>query len=387
MQRKFVFWSVFVLVLAVVILLSMGIVMLTSTGAFAQDNKGDPNYYLKRQLLWLGVGMLLCVIMAALDYRYLQKGWWLLYIGAAVLLVACFIPGIGAKLNGSHRWIRFGGQTLQPSELGKIAVVVALAWWFARKESDPLSFKKGFMIPLMGAGFIVALIAPEVDLGTSALIGGTTLIMMFVAGTRMPYLIALAGAGALGLAAAIRFVPERTGRFLAFMQPEKYADDAYQQMQGLIAFASGGIHGLGLGQGKQKFAYLPYAHTDFIFPMVGEEMGLLFTLLINVCFLLVLLAGAVIALRSQDRFGALLGFGLVSLLTLQAIVNIGVTTMLLPNKGLPLPFISYGGSNLALSLGIVGILISIYIRGFGEKSDPDGVRLQAKIKHRRTPRI
>jgi cell division protein FtsW len=182
-------------------------------------------------------------------------------------------------------------------------------------------------------------------------------------------------------------MPERSGRFLAFLDPDKYHDDAYQQVQGLVAFASGSIDGRGLGEGMQKFFYLPYAHTDFIFPMVGEELGLRWTLIVVGAFLALLLTGTVVALKSSDHFGKLLGFGIVSLLALQAALNIGVTTMLLPNKGLPLPFISYGGSNLAFCLAGIGILISIYRRGYGEAHDPEGVQLRAKIQTRPTPRI
>lgn len=387
MQKRFVFISVFLLVIAVAALITVGVVMLTSTGAYAQDNKGSPTYYLTHQLTWLVIGVVLCVAAALVDYRWMEKRWWLFYAGAAVLLVCCFIPGLGKKINGSRRWIGAGGQTLQPSEFAKLAVLVTLAWWYSRKEMQPREFLRGFFYPLLIVLFIVALIAREVDLGTSTLIVCTTLVVMFIAGTRIPYLglSALAGGGVLAL--AIWLMPERTDRFLAFLNPEKYAKDAYQQVQGLIAFGSGGVTGLGLGNGRQKFAYLPYAHTDFIFPEVGEELGLVCTLTVIVCFLIVLVAGTVIAMRASDRFGRLLGVGIVMLIALQAVMNIGVTTMLLPNKGLPLPFISYGGSSLAFCLASIGILVSIYRRGFGERPDPEGVHFEVKFRKRKTPRI
>ena len=387
MQKRFVSLNVFVMVVAVAALIGIGIVMLTSTGAYAQDNHGDPQYYLKRQLAWLGVGAVLCVIAAIVDYRWMEKRWWILYIIAAALLICCFVPGIGKKINGSRRWIGLGGQTLQPSEIAKLAVLVALAWWYSRKETISKSFRSGFLYPMLGVGALVALIAPEVDLGTSSLIFGTALMVMFVAGTRLWYLGIIAATGICGLFVIIRAMPERAGRLLAFLHPEKYPDDAYQQVQGLIAFGAGGINGRGIGNGMQKFAYLPYAHTDFIFPMVGEEMGLFVTLTVVLLFLVLLVAGTVIATRASDRFGKLLGFGIVALLALQAVLNIGVTTMVLPNKGLPLPFISYGGSNLAFCLAGIGILVSIYRRGLGERPDPEGKVFAAKIRTRKTPRI
>ncbi len=387
MRGRFVILHVFLLVTAVVALTALGVVMLTSTGAYAQDAKGDPFYFLKNQLQWLVVGVVACVAAAIVDYRHLEKRWWWIYLGAALLLAACFVPHLGKEINGAKRWIRVGGQTFQPSELGKLASLVGLSWWFARKQTDPKSFLQGFIYPLAGVGLLIALIAPEVDLGTSALIGSTTLLVMFVAGTRMIYLSILGIGGLAGLYTAVQMMPERAGRFLAFLYPDQYPKDAYQQVQGLIAFGSGGAWGLGLGNGRQKFAYLPYAHTDFIFPMVGEEMGLPFTLGVVFCFLILLTAGVLIATRASDRFGKLLGFGVVSLLALQAILNIGVTTMMLPNKGLPLPFISYGGSNLVFCLVGIGILISIYRRGHGERRNPEAAFFAVKVKKGRTPRI
>ena len=387
MQKRFVFICVFLLVIAVAALTTVGVVMLTSTGAYAQDNKGDPTYYLTHQLTWLGIGVVLCVAAALIDYRWMEKRWWLFYAGAAVLLACCFIPGLGRRINGSRRWIGAAGQTLQPSEFAKLAVLVTLAWWFSRKELKPREFFRGFVYPLAIVLLIVGLIVPEVDLGTSTLILCTTMVVMFIAGTRIPYLglSAIGGAGALAL--AIWLMPERTDRFLAFLNPEKYPKDAYQQVQGLIAFGSGGVTGLGLGNGRQKFSYLPYAHTDFICPEIGEELGLVCTLTVVGCFLIVLVAGTVIAMRASDRFGRLLGAGIVMLIALQAVMNIGVTTMLLPNKGLPLPFISYGGSSLAFCLASIGILVSIYRRGFGERPDPEGLRFDLKFRKRKTPRI
>lgn len=363
MHRK----SAICLVLAVVVLIVIGCVMLFSTSTFAQEHRSDPNYFIKRQFMWLAVGFVACLIAVNMDYHLWGRVAWVLYGTSAILLVLCFVPHVGQRINGSNRWLNLRIASFQPSELAKLAVVCALAWWFSREEKDSGSFVKGFIAPLGIAGGLMALIAPEVDMGTTALIGGSTLILMFIAGTRLRYLAptVLLGVGALAL--AIQKMPERTGRFLAFLYPEKYPADAYQTMQGLIALGSGGVEGLGLGNGRQKMAYLPFAHTDFIFPVLGEELGLRCTLFVVFLYLVIILCGATIALRARDRFGLLLGFGIVMLIALQAAVNIGVTTALLPNKGLPLPFISYGGSNLAFCMLCLGILINIYRQGINEK--------------------
>src|SRR4029077_3332771 len=223
-----------------------------------------------------------------------------------------------------------------------------------------------------------------VYLGTTALIGATMFAIMFVAGTH-PALLGLLSLGGLG---GILFVAthmsERMGRLAAFMDPERFKDDAgLQQMQALIAWGSGGMEGLGLGNGRQKMLYLPYAHTDFIFPMIGEELGLRISLLVVFLFVVIIVCGMMIALHAKDRFGLLLSAGIVALLGLQAAVNIGVTTSLLPNKGLPLPFISYGGSNLVACLFGVGLLLNVYRQGVFESATNQRAAMQVRV----TPRI
>src|SRR4029078_3647052 len=219
---------------------------------------------------------------------------------------------------------------------------------------------------------------------TPCLVRPTECVVMFIAGANPLWLgmISFAGLGTL-LVVASR-ISERMGRLASFLHPQNYKDDAgLQQMQALIAWGSGGMEGLGLGNGRQKMLYLPYAHTDFIFPIIGEELGLRFSLLVILLFLVIIVCGIMIALHAKDRFGLLLGCGVVSLLALQAAVNIGVTTSLLPNKGLPLPFISYGGSNLVICLFGVGLLLSIYRQGVLEPANYKRTMIQARI----TPRI
>jgi cell division protein FtsW len=353
-----------ILLLSVMSLLAIGIVMLFSTGAFAQDSRGDMYYFVKRQSMWLVIGGVALVGAAMVDYRVWARAWPWIYGLAVVLLILCFIPPVGMKINGAWRWINLGFASFQPSELGKVAVLFFLAWWYQKHEAESGQFLKGFVYPLGVAGVILGLIVIEVDLGATALIGVTTLAVMFVAGTGLRWLVPLLGAGLAGLVVAIYHIEERLGRLLAFLDPEKYKlAEGLQQWQALLAFGAGGVQGLGLGNGRQKMLYLPYAHTDFIFPMIGEELGLRFTLLTVFCFLLIMLAGVLIAMNSRDRFGLLLGFGITIIITLQAAINIGVTTSLLPNKGMPLPFISYGGSNLAVSMLLIGILVNIHRHG------------------------
>jgi cell division protein FtsW len=356
--------TAYILILSVMSLLAIGVVMLLSTGAFARDSHGDMYYFLKRQTMWLFIGSAAMVTAALVDYRWWARFWPWLYGAAVVLLILCFVPPIGMKINGAWRWINLGFASFQPSELGKVAVLVFLAWWYHRYEAESKEFLRGFVYPLAVAGAIMGLIVLEVDLGATALIGVTTLSVMFVAGTGLRWLVPLLLTGFAGLAFAIFTIKERLARFLAFLDPEKYKlEEGLQQWQAMLAFGAGGVSGLGLGEGRQKMLYLPYAHTDFIFPMIGEELGLRFTLLTVFCFLLILLAGVLIAMNARDRFGMLLGFGITIIITLQAAINIGVTTSLLPNKGMPLPFISYGGSNLAVSMMLVGILLNIHRQG------------------------
>jgi cell division protein FtsW len=363
MRRK----SAYILFLAVLALLVIGIVMLFSTSAYARDSHGDVYFFIKRQAIWIGIGLVACIFAALMNYQFWQKTWWLWFAMALAALALCYIPHIGMRINGSRRWVGYGPITFQPSELAKIATIIFLAAWFARREKPDGNVFSEFIVPLAIISVPAALVLGEVDLGTTALIGTTAFVVMFIAGTNPLWLGGLAVAGLGGLLVVATQISERMGRLSAFLHPQNYKDDAgLQQMQALIAWGSGGMDGLGLGNGRQKMLYLPYAHTDFIFPIIGEELGLRFSLLVVFLFVVIIVCGIMIALHARDRFGLLLGCGIVSLLALQAAVNIGVTTSLLPNKGLPLPFISYGGSNLAACMFAIGVLVNIYRQGILE---------------------
>jgi cell division protein FtsW len=380
MRRK----SAYILFLAVLALLVIGIVMLFSTSAYARDSHGDVYFFIKRQAIWIGIGLVACIFAALMNYQFWQKTWWLWFAVALAALALCYIPHIGMRINGSRRWVGYGPITFQPSELAKIATIFFLAAWFARREKPDGNVLSGFIIPLSIISVPAALVLGEVDLGTTALIGTTAFVVMFIAGTNPLWLGGLAVAGLGGLLIVATQISERMGRLSAFLHPQNYKDDAgLQQMQALIAWGSGGMDGLGLGNGRQKMLYLPYAHTDFIFPIIGEELGLRFSLLVVFLFVVIIVCGIMIALHARDHFGLLLGCGIVSLLALQAAVNIGVTTSLLPNKGLPLPFISYGGSNLAACMFAIGVLVNIYRQGILEPPPAKRATMNAKV----TPRL
>ena len=379
MHRK----SAYILFLAVLGLLVIGIVMLFSTSAFARDSHGDVYFFIKRQAMWFGVGLVVCIFAALIDYHLWQRTWWLWFALALGVLALCYVPHIGMRLNGSRRWIGWGAITVQPSELAKVAIIFFLAAWFARHEKPDRKLLFGFILPLAIISLPAALVLGEVDLGTTALIGTTAFVVMFIAGASPLWLgaVSLTGLGALLIVATQ--ISERMGRLSAFLHPQHFKEDAgLQQMQALIAWGSGGMEGLGLGNGRQKMLYLPYAHTDFIFPIVGEELGLRFSLLVVFLFVVIVVCGTMIALHAKDRFGLLLGCGVVSLLALQAAVNIGVTTSLLPNKGLPLPFISYGGSNLVACMFGVGLLLNIYRQGILEPPHKKTATMHARMMPR-----
>jgi cell division protein FtsW len=376
--------SVHILLLVIAGLVTLGIVMLFSTSAFAQQAHGDTYYFVKRQCFWLCIGLVACTMGALVDYHFWQKWWWVIFGAAFVMLALCFVPHVGLKINGSRRWIGFGFANFQPSELAKIAAIFFLAWWYDRFAPRTREFWFGFVFPIAIVCALIGLIALEVDLGASALIGASMVATMFVAGSSMRYLGACAAFGLAGMIFVATKIPERMQRFLAFLHPEQYRlTEGLQQWQALIAIGSGGVEGLGLGNGRQKMLYLPEAHTDFIFPMIGEELGLVFTLLIVASYLVICVCGFLVAMNAKDRFGMLLAFGFVVMILLQAAVNIGMTTSLLPNKGMPLPFISFGGSNLMICLFMIGVLINIHRHGHPVAAPIGRVRLAARV----TPRI
>lgn len=318
-------------------------------------------YFVIRQSVWLLMGFVACWVLAKTDYHKMVRfAPWMIGL-SAVLILACFVPGLGKKLNGAHRWLSLGPINIQPSEIVKLAVVVFCAWWLGEKQDQVHEFKMGVAVPAGVVLFMCGMLTLQKDLGTCMIIVIISFLMMFAAGSRLIYLIPVPILGISGILGIALMWPERLQRLLAFLHPELYKDGkGYQIWQALVAFGSGGTSGLGLGNSVQKMSYLPEAPTDMIFAIVGEELGLWCTLLVVLLFLTVALSGGCIAVHAPDSTGSLLGLGAVALICLQAGMNMAVVTAMVPAKGLGLPFISYGGSNLLICFACLGILLNIH---------------------------
>jgi cell division protein FtsW len=284
------------------------------------------------------------------------------------LLVLVVIPGIGIYRLGARRWLGAGPLQFQPSEFAKFAFIIFMADYLERNQREISSFWRGLLPALMVLGLFFALIMLEPDLGTSLTLAGTGALMLFAAGAELSHLGGLGLVGAVGVFILARIDPERWSRITTFLDPwnPKISQDAgYQIIQALLAFGSGGLFGVGLGRSRQKFFYLPERHTDMIFAILGEELGLIGSCLVLVLFFAFAWRGYRIAVQAPDRFTSLLAAGVTSLITLQAAMNIAVVTASIPSTGIPLPFLSYGGSSLLITLSGVGILLGVsrYSRG------------------------
>ncbi len=344
-----------ILVFCVAALLMLGMVMLYSSST---DQVGTR--YLVMQLAWGAIGLAACAAAAIVDYRHLKKFSVALLALSVVLLVLVFVPKIGLKVNGAHRWLNLGGCRFQPSELAKLSLIIVLAHYADRFQRQMPDFKRGLVWPGLILVVVIGLIFIEPDRGTSILLSAVCAALLLVAGVRWKFLVPpLVGAVGL-LALSLWHDPMRLQRILSWLDPEKTKEGVgYQSWQAMLALGSGGWFGLGLGNGRQKLGFLPEHHTDFILSIIGEELGLVATLAVVLLFVALVICGLYIAWHSRDFFGLHLGAGITFLIGLQAFINIGVVTSALPNKGLPLPFISYGGSNLLMMLTAIGLLLSI----------------------------
>jgi cell division protein FtsW len=339
--------------------------MLASTSAWVRGFE-EPYHFLTRQSSMVAAGLVAAVIAACTPAEFCRKLAPGLFILACVLLALCFIPGIGVESFGSKRWIKapFVGQ-FQPSELAKIVVVICLAAWFARWQTEVQTFWRGFMVPGLIAGVPIVLIALETDVGSALTLSLAVGAILFCVGTRLVFIVPTALAGITGAVWFIMNDPVRRARIDAWLDlenPVHQLDRGMQQWRALLALGNGGPWGVGLGNGVEKFGTLTFAHIDFIFPVIGEELGLPFTLGVVFCFVLIAVAGCGIAMQAHGVFNRSLALGLTSVIVVPAIQNIAVTTAMLPNDGLPLPFVSYGGTSLVLSLAAVGMLVGIHRR-------------------------
>ncbi len=356
----------------VVILLGFSIVTVYSTDMTTAVSGGN-GYQSMKHLLWILIGSLLLVTMSIVDYHYLQKLSVPILVISFVLLSLVLVPGIGTVANGARRWIRFNHVFgIQPSELMKLAVIIFISSYIAKNQSRMSEFKRGFLIPLGVIGVISALVLMEPDFGTAAFIAILSLIMLIVGGTRIIFVCFTAIAFVPFIHKMIFEVSYRKDRLMAFLDPWKDpSGTGYHIIQSWIALGSGGLTGLGIGGSKQKLFFLPESNSDFIFTILGEEFGFLGVIAIITLFLLLLWQGLRIVHRAKDVFGFFVGLGITVMFGLQAVINIAVVSGIVPTKGIPLPFLSSGGSSLLFSLMGIGILVNVSRQSAA--GDPSGL--------------
>jgi cell division protein FtsW len=349
------------LLAAAVLLLSIGVVMVYSASAIvAADRFRDPYFFLKKQLFWAAIGGAALWGALRVDYRRLERWVFPLLAVAGVLLVLVLIPPLGQAINGTRRWLRFGPVSFQPAELAKLALVVFLAAFMARRREEIGDLWRGFLPPLVIAGAFAMLVVAQPDLGNAVTLLALTFALLFLAGSRTSHLSLVFAAAIPLVAIAVMLAPYRLRRIMAFVDPwQDPRGSGFQIIQSWLALGAGGVFGRGIGDSRQKLFYLPEAHTDFIFAIIGEEVGFVGALLVLSLFVVLVWRGLRIGLRAPDPFGAYLALGITVLLATQTLVNLGVVTGLLPTKGLPLPFISFGGSALVVTMLSTGILLNI----------------------------
>ncbi|MBQ8312477.1 MAG: putative lipid II flippase FtsW [Clostridia bacterium] len=350
------------LIAVLIMLLLAGLLILFSATYYTAQDRGDPLGEVKKQLIGIGLGTVAMLVTSRVPYRFWRDTW--VVVGAlgisAVLLILVIIPGVGVYLNGSRRWLSIAGMSFQPSEFAKIAVVLYMATTLTYRGKRIKSLIFGIVPVLLVPGVVFLLILQQPNLSTAGSILITSLIMIIMAGARWHH-IAMMLIGGMGVGGFYAWsAPYRRERLLSFTDPfAKMNDEGYQLAQSLIAFGSGGTFGMGLGMGRQKYAYLPYPESDFIFAIVGEDFGFVGCVAVIALFVAFMLCGMRIATRCRDKFGALLSAGITCSITVQAFLNMGVVIGILPTTGLPLPFFSAGGTSISITMAAVGILMNI----------------------------
>ncbi|RKD24099.1 stage V sporulation protein E [Ammoniphilus oxalaticus] len=348
----------FIIIFSTLILLVIGVVMVYSSSSIVALNKGDALFFTKRQLIFAILGVIAMFCTMNVDY-WVWKRW------AKVGLLTCFgmlviVLIIGKEVNGAKSWLGVGAFGIQPAEFTKLGLTVFLAKWLSENQRKITSFSKGLAPTLGISGLAFALIMLQPDLGTGTVLMGTAVLMIFVAGCRIQHLFGLGMVGLIGFAGLIMAAPYRIKRITSFMDPwQDPLGSGYQIIQSLYAIGPGGILGLGLGMSRQKYYYLPEPYNDFIFSIIAEELGFIGGALVLFLFLLILWRGMRVAITAPDQFGSLLAVGIVGMIAIQVIINVGVVTGAFPVTGITLPFLSYGGSSLTLILTGMGILLNI----------------------------
>ena len=349
------------LLITIILLLMSGLLMVySSSNAISREYRDSGYHYLKMQALWCCIGLTVMTIATFFKYENYQRLSRLMMIIAGVLLLLIYVPGIGVKRGGGVRWLRLGRFSLQPSEFAKIAIIIYVARFLDRNSEYIKSFKNGILPCLVVLSVFFILIQKQPDFGSVVLIGTIVFVMLFVGGARIHHMILMTlTAGLVAVIEVLRY-PYRMARLETFLDPWKDpGGDGYHIVQSFYAMGAGGILGRGLGAGMQKLHFLPVPHSDFIYAVIGEDLGFMGSLLIIMLFMVIVWRGIRISMFTEDRFGGLLAIGITSLLGIQAMINIGVVIGALPTKGLTLPFISFGGSSMLVSLAAVGILLNI----------------------------
>ena len=360
----------------IIIVCALGLTFLGLTILFSASAwfKKGPYFYLNKQLIGVVAAGVICFVMSRLNLDYVRRYAWWIGGGCLVLLALVLVPLLGISVNGSRRWLGYGSLRLQVSEFAKLGLVFCLAHYLALNQTRIGEFKRGFLFPLGMVGAFAGLTLLEPDFGVAALMVAVGLVLLFLAGARWRYILpTVVLVGGL-FSVAVMHNPNRLRRMTEFLSEEK----SYQLRQGLAAFAAGGIEGAGLGQGRQQLSYLPEAHTDYIFSVVGEELGIFFTMGVVVTFTVILIAGLVHLRRAPNLFHFLLVLGCVLLICVQAIINLGVVTAVFPTKGMSLPFISAGLSNLLLMGMLLGVILNTQ-RTWGRASLPERVRTMREV--------
>ena len=349
------------ILIVVGVLLITGILMVYSaSNAFSRDQLGDSFHYLKRQLIYCGLGLALMFCAMLINYKIYQRLAWVMITVSLVLLVFVFVPGIGVKISGSTRWIKIWNFTFQPVEIAKLALIIYMTRFLSQKTEYIKSFKRGILPFLIIISVYLGLLCAQPDFGSVILIVFLAFLLLFIGGARALHLVSLGSVAVVFIGVGILLAPYRIQRVLTFLNPWKDPEGTgYHIVQSLYAFGSGGVLGTGLGGGVQKLHYLPTPHTDSIFSVIGEELGFVGTAVVVMLFMIIVWRGIRISLKTEDRFGSLLAIGISCLIGIQAIINVGVATGSLPSKGITLPFISFGGSSLLISLIAIGVLLNI----------------------------
>jgi cell division protein FtsW len=350
-----------ILLVTTTVLVLIGLVMVfSSSGVYAMEKYNDAYYFLKRQIIWVFLGTIIMMLARETDYRGLEKYTYLIMGVTFLMLLAVMMPGLGKEVGGARRWLMLGGLTFQPSELAKFALILFIAKSLVKRSDQLKNFAYGYLPKLIVLGFFFIPILFQPDFGTAMIICIVTFTMLMIAGLRSKFLIYSILAIVPFAVLAIMNADYRQRRIIAFLNPWEHESNAgFQVVQSFYAFGRGGIFGSGIGSSSQKLFYLPEAHTDFIFSVIGEELGFVGALIIISLFSILIWRGFVIAYYAKDSFGTHVAIGLTLLIGIQAFMNIGVTVGLLPTKGLTLPFVSMGGSSLVILMLSIGVLLNI----------------------------